>query len=161
MDKRSPLKRVRRLAEGLSSLGLDHVANINRLTALCGELLGATCALYNRRQGGLLCSLGQWSAPPGFVAEDKPDGHICYDVIQQDRDEALLVRNLQATPYAKSDPNVRTYGLQTYLGLRVRCDGMPVGSLCVVYDRDMVPTDEDLEILTLIAVAVGNEDKRK
>ena len=161
VDVRSSIGRVRRLSEGLSSLGADSTANINQLTALCGELLGASCALFNRIQGGLLCSLGQWAAPPDYVAQDKPEGHICFDVIQRDSDDPLLIRQLQATPYAHSDPNVRAYGLQTYLGIRVRSGGVPIGSLCVVYVRDVVPTEEDLQLLSLLAVAVGNEDRRK
>ena len=48
----------------LSSLTGDYLANINKLTALCGELLGASCALYNRLNDGLLCSFGKWNTAP-------------------------------------------------------------------------------------------------
>ena len=71
----------------LVSFGADPGENINRLTALCGKMLGATCALYNRLDGGMLCSLGQWNTPPGYNPVDKPEGHICYDVIQLGKDK--------------------------------------------------------------------------
>lgn len=32
----------------------------------------ATCALYNRLEGDLLCSVGQWHAPPDFQIADRP-----------------------------------------------------------------------------------------
>jgi PAS domain S-box-containing protein len=154
-------ERLERVNRCLLELGTDHDANINRLTALCGELVGATCALYNRLQGDLLCSVGQWQTPPGFKSEDAPAGHICYDVIHDNRDGAVVITDLPQTAYARSDPHVRAYGLRTYMGCAVRCEGKPVGSLCVVYATDYRPTDDDRRILGIIASAIGNEDARK
>ena len=153
--------RLERINRCLLELGPNFDSNINRLTALCGELLGATCALYNRLQGDLLCSLGQWQTPPGFKSEDAPTGHICYDVIRNNREDAVVITNLPRTSYAESDPNVRAYGLQTYMGCAVKCEGKAVGSLCVVYGTDYRPTDDDRRILGIIASAIGNEDTRK
>ena len=153
--------RLERINRCLLELGPNFDSNINRLTALCGELLGATCALYNRLQGDLLCSLGQWQTPPGFKSEDAPTGHICYDVIRNNREDAVVITNLPRTSYAESDPNVRAYGLQTYMGCAVKCEGKAVGSLCVVYGTDYQPTDDDRRILGIIASAIGNEDTRK
>jgi PAS domain S-box-containing protein len=153
--------RLERINNGLLQRGPDHDSNLNRLTALCGELLGADCALYNRMQGGLLCSIGQWQTPSGFKAKDSPAGHICWDVIRNNRDDAVLITELSGTSYGESDPNVRAYGLETYFGQVVKCEGQPVGALCVVYKSDYRPTDEDRRILGIIACAIGNEDKRK
>jgi PAS domain S-box-containing protein len=153
--------RLERINNGLLQLGPDHDSNLNRLTALCGELLGATCALYNRMQGGLLCPVGQWHTPPDLKAEDAPAGHICFDVICDNKDDAVLITDLSRTSYAESDPNVRLYGLETYFGQVVRCEGQPVGSLCAVYQTDYRPNDEDRRILGIIACAIGNEDRRK
>jgi PAS domain S-box-containing protein len=153
--------RLKRINGCLLALGNDHDSNINRLTALCGELLGATCALYNRLQGDLLCSIGQWQTPPGFKSKDSAAGHICYDVLRDNRDDAVVITNLPQTSYAESDPNVRAYGLRTYLGCAVKCEGKAVGSLCVVYGTDYRPTDDDRRILGIIASAIGNEDTRK
>jgi PAS domain S-box-containing protein len=153
--------RLEKINRCLLELGPNFDSNINRLTALCGELLGATCALYNRLQGDLLCSLGRWQTPPGFKSEDAPTGHICYDVIRNNREDAVVITNLPRTSYAESDPNVRAQGLQTYMGCAVKCEGKAVGSLCVVYSTDYRPTDDDRRILGIIASAIGNEDTRK
>ena len=40
--------------------------NINRLVKLCGELLGADAALYNRLIGEVLYTIGLWNMPPDF-----------------------------------------------------------------------------------------------
>jgi PAS domain S-box-containing protein len=153
--------RLEKINRCLLELGPNFDSNINRLTALCGELLGATCALYNRLQGDLLCSIGQWQTPPGFKSEDAPVGHICYDVIRNNRNDVVVITNLPRTSYAESDPNVRAHGLQTYMGCAVKCEGKAVGSLCVGYGTDYRPTDDDRRILGIIASAIGNEDTRK
>ena len=51
--------RLLKMSECFLGFTDDSDANINRLTALCGELLQGTCALYDRLDQGLLCSLGQ------------------------------------------------------------------------------------------------------
>ncbi len=143
------------------SFGADPLENINRLTALCGELMGATCALYNRLEKGMLCSWGQWNTPPGYLTVDKPDGHICYDVIKQDGNQVFVVSHLPQTSYAHTDPNVMACKLQTYVGYPVKFDDTNVGSLCIVYQNDFVPSLEDKRLIGIIASAIGVEEKRK
>ncbi|MDP1761457.1 MAG: PAS domain-containing protein, partial [Deltaproteobacteria bacterium] len=154
-------ERLKNVNACLLDLGPDFEANIARLTGLCGEELGGTCALYNRLEGGMLCSRGQWHTPPDFESRDKPDGHICYDVIQHGGVDAMVVRNLPETAYATTDPNVNRYGLMTYAGHVVLCGGEPVGSLCVVFQEDVEPTDHDKSILGIIATSLGKEEERK
>jgi PAS domain S-box-containing protein len=139
----------------------DPRENINRLTALCGELLRATCALYNRLDRGLLHSWGRWNTPADYNPVDKPDGHICYDVIRKAGDKVLVVSNLPLTHYAQTDPNVILYKLQTYVGRAVKFADTYVGSLCVVYQDEFVPTEEDKRLMGIIASAIGVEEKRK
>ena len=145
----------------LSSLGTDYAANVTRLTELCGHLLGAACALYNRIEGGLLCALGQWNAPPGFDPKDSLEGHLCADVIRRDSKETLVVRNLPETPYALSDPNVNRFGLRTYVGHPVRCGAEVVGSVCAVFQTDVDLSADDRRVLVLIATALSREEDRK
>ena len=153
--------RLMRLNDCLSSLGAESDININRLTALCGELLNATCALYNRLVNGTLSAAGKWQVPDDYPEGGLPDGHLCYDVIRNNKDKAITISHLGETSYARTDPNVLIYGLQTYCGQVVRCEGKPVGSLCVVYDHEFQLSDEDLRIIGIIGSAIGNEDNRK
>jgi len=161
VNRRRMVDKLRKINETLLNLGADHRWNVNLLTALCGELLGATCALYNRLSDGMLCAKGRWHTPADFKPEDKPEGHICYDVIQRSTDETFLVRNLQGSKYAKTDPNVAAYGLQTYFGKAVRCDGEHIGTLCAVFTKDIEPTEDEEQILSIIASALGSEEERK
>jgi PAS domain S-box-containing protein len=153
--------RLRKLNNCLSALGPDYDRNINELTTLCGELLNATCALYNRLENNFLYCAGKWQLPKNYLERDQSDGHICYDVILKNSDQAITISNLKETKYAKTDPNVLAYGLQTYCGQVVRNEGVPVGSLCVVYNNDFEISDEDSRIIGIIGSAIGNEDNRK
>ncbi len=145
----------------LLNLGPDFELNINKLTGLFGELFGATCALYNRLEEGLLCSVGQWLTPPDYRSVDGPEGHICYDVIQNKSENILIVRNLDQTSYYTSDPNVKPYKLKTYIGKAVFCDGSAVGSVCAVFQQDFVPGVEQINLLDMIANAIGVEETRR
>jgi diguanylate cyclase (GGDEF)-like protein/PAS domain S-box-containing protein len=150
-----------KLNECLLNFGTDPLENINRLAALGGELLEADCALYNHLDQGLLCSWGQWHTPPGYNPQDAPEGHICYDVIKLGGEKPFIVRHLSETPYAQSDPNVVPYQLQTYIGQAVKFENQYVGSLCMVYQRDFVPTQDQLRLIGIIASAIGIEEKRR
>lgn len=144
----------------LVNLGSVYQQNVNDLTALCGKLLGATCALYNRLNDGMLCSFGQWSTPADYNPADQPEGHICYDVIKKGTREPLLIKNLHTTKYAETDPNVSLYSLKTYAGHPVFSGGEAVGSLCVVYQNDRDLDIHELGVLSIIAAALGSEEQR-
>lgn len=154
-------KRLSKIVECFLSSTSEPLENINLLTRLCGELMGADCALYNRLHEGMLCSWGQWNAPKGYKPADTPQGHICYDVINRGSEETLIVQNLQESVYARTDANVAAYKLQTYIGQAVRCDGGFVGSLCLVYKKQFSPTQDDLKIIKAIGAAICIEEKRR
>jgi len=159
-ERKRAEERLEQVNRCLLSLGPDFNANIDRITTLCGELLGGTCSLYNRLEGGLLCALGQWHTPQDFIPEDKPEGHICYDVIGGIAGDLLFVPDLLHTRYAETDINVRRYGLQSYLGHAVRCGSKAVGSLCVVFRHPYKPTENDKRLLGILASALSTEENR-
>ncbi|MBN1591969.1 MAG: PAS domain S-box protein [Candidatus Coatesbacteria bacterium] len=159
-QKRSE-ERITKLNECFLGFTADPLKNISRLTAVCGELMNAACAIYNRLEANdILSSWGQWQTPPDYNPVDRPEGHICYDVIQRGSEEVLVVRDLQNSHYAETDPNVRPFKLETYIGLGVRCGDEFVGSLCVVYQKDVIPNEEDKKLFGILAAAVGIEEKR-
>lgn len=117
-------KQLAELNQCFLSFSTDPGKNINRLVALCGEQLGATCALYNRLQDEKLSSVGRWNTPSDFISVDNPDGHICYDLIRSGENKVKLIRDLPHTVYSKTDPNVLRYHLKTYLGSTVSFGGV-------------------------------------
>lgn len=153
--------RLMRINGCLLSMGRDHDKNIDKLTSLCGELLGAACSLYSKLDGGKFCFSGQWNTPDGFTVEGRPEDHICYEVIKNTGDEVIFVEDLQKTAYAEVDVNIRKYGLRSYMGKSVKREGLSIGSLCVVYRDIFIPNDNDRVTLSLIALAIEIEEARK
>jgi PAS domain S-box-containing protein len=122
--------------------------------------MGATCSLYNRLSEGLLCSIGQWQPPPDYQAEDRAEGHICFDVICRADHNPIVINDLDRTGYAGTDPNVSRYGLKTYVGVPVFWGDEAVGSLCAVFVENHVPTAAELSFMTIVAAALGVEEAR-
>ncbi len=161
----SESKRLReylvKLGECLLGLGNDPDHNINSLVGLCGEFMGATCALYNRLEEEMLCSVGKWCTPADYKSIDKPEGHICYDVIMRANEDPFIVSDLQHSLYAKTDPNVIPYKLQTYVGLKVKFNNSSIGSLCVVFQKDFTPTAEEVKFMRIVASAIAAEENHR
>jgi signal transduction histidine kinase/CheY-like chemotaxis protein len=154
-------QRLSRINECLLGFTADPTANIRQLTSLVGDVLGATAALYNRLENGRLRALGMWKTPPDFKADDSPEGHLCTAVIQQNLKSPLVFRDLQNSPWADSDPNVKPYGLKTYMGQAVEIGNAAVGSLAVVFGHDFEPSAGDKEFLSAAAAAIQVEEKRR
>lgn len=154
-------EKLNQLNQALLEPITDFNTGIQTITKLCGELLGADCALYNRLDKGLLCSFGQWQTPNGFNPIDKPEGHICYDVIKNAANEVVYIKNLSKTNYFESDPNVRLYGLETYFGHVVRCNNQAVGSLCVVFTENFEASSIDTQIITTLALWLSNYETQE
>lgn len=138
----------------------DPLENINLLVGLAGLQLSATCALYNRFSSDKLKTIGSWKAPEEYQYEDTAEGHICYDLIQNVSNDAVVIRDLQDTKYVDSEPNVSAYGLSTYIGKSVSFAGENRGSLCVVFQEDFHPNDNDIKMLGILASAIGIEEER-
>lgn len=151
-------ERMAKLTECFLGLGSDPVDNINRLTALSGELLEATSAFYNRLSGGTLCS---WGLPPYYKAGDTQVGHIFYDVMKSNNDEVVVIHDLHDTVYAHTDPNVMAYGFKTYIGKAVKFGNECLGSLCTLYKGDFIPGDSELKLMGIIASAIATEENRR
>lgn len=154
------LARLERLNRTLLHFGSDPAGNIQALVTLCGAMLDGACALYSRIDGDALEVAGSWSAPPDLEMRDDARGHICTEVARLGDAGPLLIRNLQDSRFAETDPNVRRYGLMTYLGVPVAIGESRLGTLCVVYTRDEQPGDEDRWLLGVVGSAIAVEERR-
>ena len=73
----------------------------------------------------------------------------------------FVVRNLSQTRYADTDPNVKEYHLETYIGQVVKCEGQSVGSLRVVYQDDFVPNEADEKLMSWLPRSGSKRTVRK
>lgn len=149
---------LRNLFNTFLSFSNDPADNINKLVAGLGEMLDASTCLYNKLEDGYLHSVACWNTPPDFIARDLADGHICADVLKKGGDDLILLKHLDKTPYAKTDPGVRRFGLKTYFGKIIELAGKPLGTICVVFTTDFTPSTEQQEMIGIISSAIAVQE---
>ncbi|MBM3244190.1 MAG: PAS domain S-box protein [Candidatus Omnitrophica bacterium] len=149
------------LNNSLVQFGPDPKKNIALLVKAAGLLLRGDCALYNRLQEDFLCTICDWNAPEDLQKKDKPRGHLCFDIISNADNTPQVVRNLQNSRYFRTDPNVKKFGLKTYIGHAVKLKNESIGSLCVVFTEDREFKPYELELLSILAKALSIEEERE
>jgi len=155
------LEHLELISKTIASLGTDYQTSINRITTLCGELLGASSSFYNRLHDGMLKSVGTWNAPHDYYTINKPEGHICNDIITLGKNDVFYINDLQQTSYAHSDPNVLKYNLKSYLGHVIKYNGEPIGSICAVFDHERFFSKGDQYLINLLAIAIESVETRE
>lgn len=163
-------QRLIKLNQCLAHMDADYRRNINRITAVCGEIFNADAALYNRLEQNRLLALGRWQTPDDLPMSSLPQGHICYDLIQgktaspskacEKTRNCYFLSDLNQTPYPRTDPTVNQYGLKAYFGHAVRLNQESVGSLCVLFNNPRSPSDEEQRLLGILAAALTSEENR-
>ncbi len=160
-ERKEAEERLSEINRAFLTFGPDPLVNIGILTGLAGRLLRGTCALYYRLEGGILRSLGMWNTPSDFTPCDRPEGHICTNIIRTGGSSPTIISNLLESTYADTDPNVRRYQFRTCVGIPVKIGESFLGALCIVYQDAYSPSPQDLEILEFIAKAIATEDERR
>jgi len=128
--------------KSLLEFGPDHKSNISILTALCSQALGAFSVSYNRYIDNQLIETEIYCLEPEF--ED---------------DDTIVINNLAESCYAGTYSFIHDHNLKTYIGKAIRSEGVLTGILCLFYNVDFIPTDEDLILLNIIGVLIANEDR--
>lgn len=161
-DRKKLEERLEKINQCFLSFKTDPNININQLTALCGELLTANFASYNRLNKSLLSAISQWQqTPESYKAVSNTGVRIGYDVINSSSDEVFVINDLLHSKYAQSEPNGQQDKFQTYIGRVVRSGGVVIGAVCALYKENLVPSDGDRKIIGIIAAAIGVEEERR
>jgi PAS domain S-box-containing protein len=148
-----------RINQCLIEFGPDSVANISRLTALCGELLGADTAVYNRLEKGVLSAVGQWNVPADFNPVNSAQGTLCGEALAHGGDGLVLLSGLSGGLIAGTSPQTDA-GPRTFAGMAVKKGGDTAGILCIMFRGEVVADSISPKIMGIIASAIGLEEER-
>jgi PAS domain S-box-containing protein len=149
------------LTKTTATFGNDATENIGKLLSLLGEIFGARSCFYNKKLGPLLVTAASWNAPLGYQDVSNAEGHICNDVIGEGGSEPVIFNDLQQSTYSSTDPNVRSYGLCSYLGVSVFNEGIAVATICLVFMQNQDFSKSELQFLNLVSYVVANEENRQ
>ncbi len=152
--------RLARLNRSFLGFGVEPLENISRLIRLCGELTGASFVWYSRLHENSLRAVSRWNAPADFKYSDSADGRIGYEIMREGGEDPVVIRDLQKSGYALTDPSVRMYDLRTYVGVAVKSGNENAGVLNAAFRRDFAPSAEDKRMFGIIGAAIGVEENR-
>jgi PAS domain S-box-containing protein len=161
LERRRSSQEWARLFDCLRAFGADARANVDRLTALAGELLGADCGIYHRLEQGRLCAAACWRTPVDFVPYGAPERAVGGQVLLDSSDRLRVARDLQSSPWVEIDPNVGRHGVRTVVSRGISIDGARVGALCLAYQRDFEPTSDQARLFEAIADGIAVEEVRR
>ena len=149
-----------KLNELISNLGSDPKINIDIFVRYAAEIIGGACAIYNRldEEGVVLYAYSAYNFQSG--AGDKPDGHICYEETIKGQNVLIIFEDLEGTQYFETDPNVKKYGLKSYIGFPVSFSGKAKGALCVIDTKRREFSYTDREVITALAKLLSIEEER-
>ena len=154
-------ERITKFNECFLSFGINPLENIKQIVKLAGELFKADVALYNCIIDGEIRSIGKWNVPLDFIGADKPEGHICYDVIKSASDRIVVIPDLSETKYIHTDPDVIKYQLKSYIGVAVKAGNEVTGSLCVLFKDGFDMSEENKQFFYILAAAISIEEQRR
>lgn len=160
MTKDPKVKHLKEIAQMVERFTEDHRYNISLIVEYAGVHLNAISAFYNRIVGEKIITYAKWNAPDDYVDIDNARGHICSDVVSKRFFDCFVVRDLPNSVYYHTDPNVKKYNLESYMGCGVGGEGDAIGSLCVVYQEDHSPTEFENDILRILSTFVSIEEEK-
>jgi signal transduction histidine kinase/CHASE1-domain containing sensor protein len=152
-------QRLDQLNQCLLNLETDSQVNISSLVTCCGNLVRAASATYYRVEDGVVFSNGKYALPVGFKPDQKPNGHICLDVITNDS-ELMVSREIKSETCKTTGAVDDNCPVKTYMAAVVHRNCKPYGSICVMFEGGVEPSNDDKHIIQIIASAIGGEEDR-
>jgi diguanylate cyclase (GGDEF)-like protein/PAS domain S-box-containing protein len=157
-ERKRQQQRLEQVNATLLNLGPNIDDNVDRLVATAGELLNGDYALFNRLEGdGQLHALGSWNIPSGCNPPTDCETSPCYKMIKSG-DRQVYVLHGEPDPDSANSANLPA---RTYMGQIVHVDGQPIGSLCVLYENVIEPSEFDKELLGILVSALSREEVRR
>ena len=143
-------------------LGAEPSKNIDLIVNQACAILGGVCSIYNRldREKHLLVVRAGCNLPVDFNSADAPEGHLCFEAVIKSGQQPVAIEELENTVFTDTDPNVRRYGLKSYLGCAVSLGDRIVGSLCIVDNSVRRFSTAEKHIIKTLAKALSLEEDR-
>ncbi|PPT09379.1 diguanylate cyclase/phosphodiesterase (GGDEF & EAL domains) with PAS/PAC sensor(s) [Geitlerinema sp. FC II] len=153
--------RLERINQCFLNFGNDPMENVERLTALCGELLGAFRVSYCRWQNARLTVVCQWANSPFDATFEAID--VARNALNAGNND-WFVRGTTVTEWGQT---VRTRDSAAAAAAAHRDrDRQPssgfrlVGALCSIHRASFVPSDDDRRVLGIVASAIAVEEEQ-
>ncbi len=133
--------------------------NVQRLAALCGELLSASFAAYYHLEGATPCVWATWRTPPDFDVTAYPP--VSGYASEPHRGGIFVVRNLDTEEYARPVCSGSEHELRTFVGCPVRRGESLYGLLWFCFPGEYELRPRHKALLDTTAKLVAAEERRQ
>ncbi|MCJ8502455.1 hybrid sensor histidine kinase/response regulator [Desulfatitalea alkaliphila] len=156
-------KKIQNLSALFALMGSDPAYNMRTIVQQLNPLIDCACAFYAQ-----LADEKEWLAawsgedrPADFPPATAPAGRLLQDCILRADRQPTHLPDIAQSPYLESDPYLVRWGLKTFLGRPVTCDGHAIGVLCIADTRQRPFTETQQEILAILAKLLSIEEERR
>jgi PAS domain S-box-containing protein len=159
-ESKRALERQEKLGLLFQGLGPDFLENMESVIKAGRDILNGDQMNYCRvDRGRLICALST-DPEEQLVAEQEPEGHICYKVITEFEKAPMAIKELDKTPFSDTDPYVKKHGMKSVLAYPVSVQGQTKGSLTLFTKEERAFTSEEKGIMATLANILGIEEER-
>jgi PAS domain S-box-containing protein len=159
-DRRLMRERLESINHLFLSLGVDLIANMERIVEAARYILGGVMATYSRTEKQRFSILSTAPGEDGLIFTERPEDYACFEVISRSTDEPLHIQDLEDSEYCEKDPLVAKYGLKSYLGYPVKTKQRVTGCLGIFFKEQREFSHDDLEIMGMLARSLSGEEER-
>lgn len=159
-ERRKIQERLRKLNHCFLSLGADPRENIARIVSQGREILEGVLMKYHRLSMEHLSISSVQQGVEELDSGDRSGNDVFYDLVFEDLDTPLIVRDLETTEFKGLGSDIRRYDLRSMIVHPVKLEGKLIGCLLLYDNRRREFTEEESEILGMLARAVSIEEER-
>jgi PAS domain S-box-containing protein len=142
------------------SMGVDLIANMEKVIEACRSVMGASFAAYSRMERGKFSILSTATGEDSLIITEQAEPFLSYEIISAGEKEPRIIENLAATPYAVRDPLIVKQGFKSFLGYPVLVKEVTIGCLGVYLAEERDFTQEEIETVGMLARALSVEEER-
>ena len=153
-ERRETLNRV------FMRLGPEILDNIETILRGAEEIVACRLATYCLLVGERLSILTTVPGEEGFTVTPDKEGYLCYAFISDGARSPQVVPDLAGRPEIARDKLVEKHGLASFILYPVVVEGRTVGCLGCFDSRPREWTEEEIELVGMLAQAVSVEQER-
>lgn len=152
-------KRIKELSNIYLKFDTNPINNINLITGLAGELFNSSFSLYNRLINDKFHPWGQWHNPIETTIPYDTKNTICIDLMNNKESDVYYVNDIPNSKY--NSDFFKKYGIVSYIGKVIYIDNIPVGTLCLFFNKEILLDVEDTYLINILSSVIGIEEKRQ
>lgn len=154
---RERLESINRL---FTRLGADPLENMIMIVRTAREALGVDFVKYGRMDKMRYFIATSEPGEEEFREVYDPEGYLCFDIVDKDLKEPLVIEDIVADGFVDASPVARKRGYGFFVGHPVVLSRRTVGCLSLYASTPRALTARDLDTLGTLAHALGVEEER-